>query len=252
MIGDTPTSRHLARACISLEMGVMMLSDGLTPSLSLEAGFVPCASLDELLSRADVLSLHPDGDTAMPHLGASEFDRLGANGTLLTLNGATHFDVTAAHERVAAGAMRIGLAGHDPEETDVASLEALPGTLATQLRASDTLEARTSAAEEVLRIVHAYLLDSPLPHALNVLERPDAAAILTVRHRTAHGMLAHVLSVLDDEEIRVVAVHSTPFQGGEAAATFIHLEAVPGATIIEQIQQRDAIFDVDLVTHMSV
>lgn len=110
LVGLGAVGRHAARLLNAFGATVLYVKPNRLPADEEGALGVTFAELDELLARADILSLHArlrDG-VAAP-IGAEQLDRLRAGALVVNTGDGRHLDLDALLERVRAGRLAAGL-----------------------------------------------------------------------------------------------------------------------------------------------
>ena len=159
LIGAGDIGRRVIRRAVGFSMKVLAHDPYLPPEAIIASGAQP-VSLDELLSRADYLSLHarpnPDG-TAL--LGKAEFEKIRPGAILVNTARGALLDETALAEALASG--RLGGAGLDVLQQEPVSpdhpLLALPNVLVTPHIAGYSSDMGRRAAEMIVEDVRKVL-----------------------------------------------------------------------------------------------
>jgi D-3-phosphoglycerate dehydrogenase len=175
-------------------------------------------SLEELLARADVVSLHVDGRAENRNLiGREELGWMKPGAILLNLSRGHVVDVEALAEAIRSG--RIGGAGVDvfPEEPEsntepfTSPLQGLPNVILTPHVGGSTEEAQEAiadfAAERLLGFLHRG--DTTFSVNLPNVQLPEvrgAHRFLHI-HRNQPGVLAAVNGVLAGRGLNILAQH---------------------------------------------
>jgi D-3-phosphoglycerate dehydrogenase len=177
-----------------------------------------CRTLDELLSQADIVSLHVDGrtsNTAM--IGARELARMKPGALLLNLSRGHVVDVPALAQALKAG--RIGGAGVDvfPEEPEAngqpfaTELAGLPNVILSPHVGGSTEEAQAAigefASERLLSFLHRG--DTTFSVNLPNVQLPEVGGAhrLLHIHRNRPGVLAGINRALAEGGLNILAQH---------------------------------------------
>jgi len=174
-----------------------------------------CESMKELLSIADVISLHVDGRPENQKLiNASAFDQMKEGSILLNLSRGSVVDIQALKENVEKGKIRgaaIDVFPEEPksnEEEFVSELRGLPNVILTPHIGGSTQEAQENIADFVPNKIIQYVNTGSTTNSVNFpnLQLP----LLKNAHRLMHihlnkpGILAKISQILAEHDINVV------------------------------------------------
>ncbi len=175
----------------------------------------PCESLHDLLTKADVVSLHVDGrpqNTAL--IGAEELAMMKPGSILLNLSRGHVVDVEALAQalrsRHLAGAA-VDVFPYEPRRNDepfVSPLQGLPNVILTPHIGGSTLEAQESIATFVPQKLMDYInsgdsyLSVNFP-AVQLSQVQNAHRLLHIHHNVP-GILAKINSVLASHRINII------------------------------------------------
>ncbi|MHB8631060.1 MAG: phosphoglycerate dehydrogenase [Candidatus Limnocylindria bacterium] len=176
----------------------------------------PLPSLEELLARADVVTLHvPDTKATAGLIGAEQLARMRPGAHLINASRGTVVDLAALADALRAG--RIAGAAVDvfpvePETTDAefeSPLRGLDNVILTPHVAGSTVEAQQSIGTEVAAKLIKYSDNGSSLTAVNfpevaLPEHRDMHRLLHI-HENRPGMLAAVNSVLSASNINVAS-----------------------------------------------
>jgi D-3-phosphoglycerate dehydrogenase len=177
-----------------------------------------CASLKELLKRADIVSVHVDGNPRNHRLfGADEFRSMKDGALFLNLSRGFVVDVEALAQAVKSG--KIGGAAVDvfPEEPAGNGVEfdsplaGLPNVLLTPHIGGSTREAQRNIAEFVTRALISFLNTGNSFGSINFpgVQLPDlrrAHRFIHI-HRNEPGVLAAINAVMAEHRINILGQH---------------------------------------------
>lgn len=213
------------------------------------------ASLDELLSSCDVVSVHCPYGKATHHLiGARELGLLRDGAMLIHTARGGVVDDDALREAVASGRIRAGLDVFEDEpaggEAEFSSpLRELPAIYGTPHVGASTDQAAAAIGAETVRIIQDYAVHGTVPNVVNVASARPTRHALVVRHRDEVGVLASVLQSLRAESLSVKEMQNVIFAGGDApgaACATIVTERAPSNALLESLRAADNILAVDL------
>lgn len=129
----------------------------------------------------------------------------------------------------------------DPEFSD--PIGAHPNVYGTHHIGASTVEATEAVAEEVARIVGAYVLGRVIPNCVNLARRTEATHTLVVRHSDRVGVLAGVLDALRKAGLNVQEMQNILFSGSAAGCARIDVIGEISDETLAIIREDDSIFD---------
>src|SRR5690606_4535466 len=172
------------------------------------------ASLDELLQRADVVTLHvPQTAQTANMIGAGQLARMRAGSVLINASRGTVVDIDALAASLQAGHLAgaaIDVFPHEPKANDERFESALIGmenvTLTPQV-AGSTLEAQDNIGIEVAAKLVRYSDNGSTLSAVNfpeatLPEHPHSRRLLHI-HRNMPGMLSRINEVFYRENVNI-------------------------------------------------
>ena len=212
------------------------------------------SSPEELVSRADVISVH---------LALTKDTRGFVNAALLKhAKKGAYFINTARAEVVDQAALiaaakekglRLGLdvfanepsAASGPFDDPIVSDPLVYGT--HHIGAS-TDQAQEAIAAETVRIIRTFKDTGKVPNVVNLAKLTPATHMLVVRHRDKPGVLAHVFEYLRVAQLNVQETENIIFDGAQAAVARINLDGAPSVRALDAMQSGNAdILDLQLV-----
>lgn len=174
-----------------------------------------CNSMEELLSTADIISLHLDGRPENKNLiGPKEFDMMKNGVVFINLSRGHIVDINALKDNIVKGKI-IGAAvdvyPHEPIDSDeefVSPLRGLPNTLLTPHIGGSTKEAQENIAEFVPGKIMEYINTGSTFNSVNfpelqLPELKDAHRLIHV-HDNIPGVIAKINNILADHNINIV------------------------------------------------
>jgi D-3-phosphoglycerate dehydrogenase len=207
-------------------------------------GVKRAASLLELASRVDILSLHLPLTAETRGLVSREvLGALRPGAMLVNTARAELVDQAALLELARAGRLRVGtdvFAGEPSagQAAFVSELGQLPGVYGTHHVGASTAQAQDAIAAETVRILGCFVRDGTIPNCVNLARTSPAKARLLVRHHDRVGVLANVLGAIREAGINVEEVQNTVFEGAAAACCAIQLDERPSLALLELIRSR--------------
>jgi D-3-phosphoglycerate dehydrogenase len=250
--------RDVAHRARAFGLTPIAWSRSLTPARAAELGVGHAASIDELASRSQILTLHLALTDRTRHIvNRRVLDLLPDRAMLINTARADLVDQEALGAAVEKRGLRAGLDVF-PEEPRMN--RSFPGAevfrsypsgglvYGTPHIAAATDQAQLAIATETVRIVRSFLLEARVPNVVNVSSSTAARFQLVIRMMDKVGTFAHVLAVLKRHGINVEEVTNTVFEGGVAACAKLRLLLRPTESCLAEIKAFDEVLHVDLVT----
>jgi D-3-phosphoglycerate dehydrogenase len=209
----------------------------------------------EVAERCDVLSVHlaltPE---TRGFVNASIIDTLKPGSYFINTARGEVVDYAALADAVRKRHVRVGLdvfavepSGSTGPFTD--PIVSLPGVYGTHHIGASTDQAQEAIAAETVRIVAAYKYTGKVPNVVNLSKKTAATHVLVVRHRDRPGVLAHVFDLLRNASINVQETENVIFEGAQAAAARVNLDAAPSDALLQEMYKGNSdILDLHLVT----
>jgi len=235
--------REVAARGRAFDMEVVAWSPSLTAERAAEAGVVRVASLRELASRSDVVSVHLAlTKETRGVLGGAFFDAMRPGALFVNTSRGETVNAAALKEAIATKGIRTGLDVYEREPSGGTGafedeVGRMPGVVGTHHVGASTEQAQNAIASEVVRIVAAFKATGEVPNAVNLCERSPARWLLTVRHRDRVGVLAHVFGALREAGINVQRTENVVFEGAEAASARIQLDSEPTRALLAKVAE---------------
>jgi D-3-phosphoglycerate dehydrogenase len=250
--------REVAARARCFGLNLVAWSRSLTPARASELGIAHAASLEELASRSQILSLH----LALTERTRQVMNRrivgfLPDRAMVINTARADLVDNEALLEAVEKRGVRVAFDVY-AEEPRGSRTFALPqifqsyasGGLVygTPHIAAATDQAQLAIATETVRIIRSFLLEATVPNIVNVLSLSASRFQLVIRMLDKVGTFANVLAVLKRHGINVEEVSNTVFDGGVAACAKLRLLQRPTEACLAEIKAFDEVLHLDLVT----
>lgn len=235
--------REVAARGRAFDMEVVAWSPSLSAERAAEAGVVRVASLRELASRSDVVSVHLAlTKETRGVLGGAFFDAMRPGALFVNTSRGETVNAAALREAIATKGIRAGLDVFEREPSGGTGafddeVGRLPGVVGTHHVGASTEQAQNAIAAEVVRIVAAFKASGEVPNAVNLCGRSPARWLLTVRHRDRVGVLAHVFGALREAGINVQQTENVVFDGAEAASARIQLDSEPTRSLLAKVAE---------------
>lgn len=174
-----------------------------------------CESLKELLTQADIISLHVDGREENNHLiGREEFALMKDGVVFLNLARGKVVVVEALQEAIAQGKVRGAALDVFPQEPKsnqeefISPIRGAANTMLTPHIGGSTLEAQFNIANFVPTQIISYINTGSTAQSVNFpqlqLPRQGTAHRLLHIHHNTPGILARINAVLSDHQVNIV------------------------------------------------
>ncbi len=231
-----------AKAC-GMHLEAWSRSLGAERAAELGVGF--CATLQELVARCDVISVHLALNENTRGIVSSELiDRMRPGTVFINTARAEVVDEEALLTAVQAGKLRVGLdVFADEPESKSGSVDtpwsAVDGAYITHHVGASTQQAQNAVADETIGIIRDYLRSGRVRNWVNRCLFTEARWQLVVRHYDRPGVLANVMTTLKDGEINAEEIENVIFDGRKAACCVIQLDDKPTDAMLEQIRSRE-------------
>lgn len=172
-------------------------------------------SLHDVLSQADVVSLHVDGRASNENLiGAAEFEKMKDGAVFINLSRGHVVDIGALREAIETRKIRgaaVDVFPEEPKNNDdpfLSQLQGLPNTLLTPHIGGSTEEAQENIAEFVPNKIIDYINSGSTANSVNfpnltLPELRDAHRFIHI-HKNEPGVLAKINRILADHKINIV------------------------------------------------
>lgn len=232
--------------------GVRLLawSRSLTPEKAEALGVEYRATLNELASECDVLSLHLAlSKETRGLLGEEFFAAVQPGAFLINTCRAEVVDQAALLQAMDSKGVRVGtdVFEGEPGGKDGEFLSPLaqhPNCYGSHHVGASTDQAELETGMEVERICAAFMNGQPIPNCVNLRKGPAAGYALTVRHQDRVGVLAGVLGVLREGGTNVQEMENQIFSGKGAASARIIVEEPVSDAALEALRQVDGVLHV--------
>jgi D-3-phosphoglycerate dehydrogenase len=233
--------RGVAARAKAFEMSVTAWSARLTREAASAAGVGFAATLDELASTSDAVSVHlPQTKETKGLFGASFFAALKPGAAFVNTSRGGLVDHAALEAAMKTRGLRVGLDVFDGEPSEGKTswelpLARTPGFVGTHHIGASTEQAQNAIAGETVRICREFVATGNAPNVVNVARHGAAHHQLIVRHYDRVGVLAAVLGLIKNHGINVEEMSNTIFQGGKAAVAALQLSVAPPEGLVRDI-----------------
>ncbi len=249
--------REVAVRARAFGLHVAAWSRGLTPAKAADLGVVYAASIDELASKSDILTVHlPITERTRHIVNKRVLDLLPKRAILLNAARADLVDYVALEEAVKTRGLRAGVDVYPDEpkgKREYASNLFAPATASsgfiygTPHMAASTDQAQLAIASETVRVIRSFLLKGDVPNVVNVSSASSARFQIVIRMVDKVGTFANVLSVIKRHGINVEEVTNTVFEGGVASCAKLRVVSRPSEACLQEIRAFDEVLHVDVV-----
>jgi D-3-phosphoglycerate dehydrogenase len=254
VIGTGAIGREVIKRAKAFDMSVVAWSRSLTEDEAKALGVSRALTIDELLGKCDVISLHVALTPETEHLLSAERIAKLRPGTIIlnTARGGV-IDTVALADALRRGRVRAGLDVYENEPAEghgkfVNILAGAPNWVGTHHIGASTDQAQRATADETVRIIETYVRTGNIENCVNFAKETPAEYELIIRHYDKIGVLTHILSDLRESKINVHEVHNIIFEGTKAAVARIQLDRIPPQeTFSKMAARKDEIIHVKLM-----
>lgn len=207
---------------------------------------------DELLSTADVVSLHvPRAENTVGMVNRDFLSRMQTGAILLNTARGDLIDPDALIEAMDGRGIRAGLdvwpnepAGGARDWTSPLSTH--PNVVGSHHIGASTTQAQTAIAAGTIAVIEAYLRGR-VSNCVNLIEEPLGEFVLTVRHLDKVGVLAKIFETLRGADVNVQQMENQVFMGSVAAVASINLDLEPPQETIDAMLGDDDVLALSIV-----
>lgn len=254
VIGTGAIGREVIKRARAFDMSVIAWSRSFTDDEAEELGVSRALTIDELLSKCDIVSLHVALTPETVHLlSADRISKLRSGAIILNTARGAVVDTVALAEALRNGRVRAGLDVYEGEPSEgegkfVNPLSGVPNWVGTHHIGASTDQAQRATADETVRIIDAYVKTGNIENCVNFAKETPAEYELIIRHYDKIGVLTRILNDLRESKINVHEVHNIIFEGSKAAVARIQLDTIPPPETFSRIVARkDEIIQMKLV-----
>lgn len=254
VIGTGAIGREVIKRAKAFDMPVAAWSRSLSNERAAELGVTRAATIDELIEKSDIISLHVALTQETTHLlSAGRIAKLRAGAIILNTSRGAIIDYAALGEALKSGRVRAGLDVYESEPGEgkgefASVLAAVPNWVGTHHIGASTTQAQVATAGETVRIIEKYVKTGIVENCVNFAKETPAVFELIVRHYDRIGVLTRILTELRESKISVHEVHNRIFEGAKAAVAHIQLDPYPPQATLDRISARkDEIINLKVV-----
>jgi len=251
ILGYGPVGRLVARRAHALDMRVVAWSPSL-PACPPDSHVEFCNWPRELARVADVITVHALSDDDRAVLVDAEFlERMSVGAYLVHVGHPGAVDEAALATAITQRQLRVAL---DVFISEPAAEQArfrsrlceMPNVIGTQHIGPLTEQARQATADEVVRIVRAFVVSGDVVNCLNVCDRSPATWQLVLRVRDQVGVMASILEAVRADGINAEEITSRVFSGAKAAWCTIAMDERPSTEALEAIRALPDVLHLEL------
>ncbi len=254
VIGIGAVGREVIKRAKAFDMSIVAWSRSLTDETAKALGVIRANSIDELLKRCDIVSLHvPLTHETKNLLSAERISELKPNAIILNTARGGLIDTNALVKVLRSGNIRAGLDVYEGEPVEgrgefVNALSGVPNWVGTHHIGASTDQAQRATADETVRIIATFAKTGNVENCVNFAKQTPAEYELIVRHYDRIGVLTRILNDLREAKMNVHEVHNVIFEGAKAAVARIQLDAYPPEQTLRKMTARtDEIINLKLV-----
>jgi len=253
VIGTGAIGREVIKRAKAFDMSVVAWSRSLNDGEAEELGVIRAQTIDELLSKCDIVSLHVALTPETEHLlSADRISKLRSGAIILNTARGAIVDTAALAEALRNGRVRAGLDVYEGEPAQgqgkfVNMLSGVPNWVGTHHIGASTDQAQRATADETVRIIDAYVKTGNIENCVNFARETPAEYELIIRHYDKIGVLTRILNDLRESKVNVHEVHNIIFDGSKAAVARIQLDTIPPQETFSRIASRK-----DEIIHMKL
>lgn len=254
IIGLGPVGQEVAKRGLAFGMHVIAWSRHITEARCDALGIDLCANLVNLAKLSDVVSLNvPQSAETADMIGEKFFTAMRPGAILVNTSRPGAVDEAALLKAVRTKGLRVGCdswedapAGDDGVFAGPLGRE--PGVIGTHGVAACTEQAMGAIADEVVRIVTAWINDFDMPGCVNIAQSTGASTMLCVRHLNIPGVFAQVFTALGGAGINVEGMDNIVYEGGHAAVARMQLARRPDADVLAALRACNGVLAVNVNT----
>lgn len=252
--------REVAARAKAFGLHAIGWSRSLTPARAQELGIGHAATLEELASRSDILTVHLAlNERTRQIVGRKIFELLPKRAMFINCARPDLVDYQAMRDAIVQRGLRaaIDVVPNEPRGTKEISPELFNLTPATSTGgflyatphiAASTDQGQLAIATETVRVIRSFLLEGTVPNVQNVLNLSSARFQMIIRMVDKVGTFANVLAVIKRHAINVEEVTNTVFDGGGASCAKLRVVSRPSEACIQEIRAFEEVLHVDIVT----
>lgn len=244
VIGVGQIGKEVISRAKAFGLNIVAWSRSLTNEKAEKLGVKYAATIEELVSQSDIVSVHLALKPETKKIISKEvLGKMKPNAIFLNTSRWEVVDEEALYEAAKAGKIRVGLDVFSGEPEDKTSpftnkLGLLPNVYGTHHIGASTEQAQNAIADEVVAIIKQYKERGTVKNWVNKAKATAAKYQLVIRHYDKPGVLANVFNSLKTESINIQEVENLIFEGTETAVCSLKLESKPSDYTLDSIRAR--------------
>ncbi|MBL7663358.1 hydroxyacid dehydrogenase [bacterium] len=246
IVGFGHIGQEVAMRAKAFEMDVLVSSRSLTEAAAKTLGIRRAGSLQELVTMADIISLHVAYTPETKGMCNQEFFSWMKEGAIFI--NTSRGEIVEEEALIKACETKRIRAGLDVflKEPEVgqqdwkSTLASHPQVVGTHHIAASTEQAEAAIGAEVIRLIREFNATGNIETCVNLDPHAPATHLLSVRHLNRVGVLARVLDILQRAGINVLDMENRIFSGDDAAVALIRLGSPAEAAVITELQDCSA------------
>src|SRR3972149_9743522 len=254
VVGTGQIGSELIKRAKASGLTIIAWSRSLTDKKAEEIEIERAASLEELFSSSDIISVHLAQTAETKKIISKELiSKLKKGAYFINTARAGVVDETALIEAAKSGIIFLGLDvfNNEPEgkEGELSTpIRELPNVYLTHHIGASTEQAQNAVAEETCNIIADYVNAGVIRNWVNRIKQSPAKYQLVVRHYDKPGVLARVLRLLSEEKINAQEMENVIFDDALTACCTIKLDSQPTEKTIKEIESaKEEIINLTLI-----
>jgi len=254
VVGTGQIGSELIKRAKAFGLNIIAWSRSLTDKKAEEIEIERAASLEELFSSSDIISVHLAQTAETKKIISKELiSKLKKGAYFINTARAGVVDETALIEAAKSGNIFLGLDvfNNEPEgkEGELSTpIRELPNVYLTHHIGASTEQAQNAVAEETCNIIADYVKVGAIKNWVNRIKQSPAKYQLVVRHYDKPGVLARVLRLLSEEKINAQEMENVIFDDALTACCTIKLDSQPTEKTIKEIESaKEEIINLTLI-----
>ncbi|OGV27373.1 MAG: phosphoglycerate dehydrogenase [Ignavibacteria bacterium RIFOXYA2_FULL_37_17] len=254
VVGTGQIGSELIKRAKAFGLNIIAWSRSLTDKKAEEMEIERAASLEELFSSSDIISVHLAQTAETKKIISKELiSKLKKGAYFINTARAGVVDETALIEAAKSGNIFLGLDvfNNEPEgkEGELSTpIRELPNVYLTHHIGASTEQAQNAVAEETCNIIADYVNAGVIRNWVNRIKQSPAKYQLVVRHYDKPGVLARVLRLLSEEKINAQEMENVIFDDALTACCTIKLDSQPTEKTIKEIESaKEEIINLTLI-----
>ncbi len=205
--------------------------------------------LDQLVSEADIVSLHvPGGDSTKSLVDRQFLNQMKPDSILINTTRGEVVDEKALIAAMDEKGIRAGLDVFRNEPASgtgefTSALAAHPNVVGTHHIGASTQQAQDATSAGTVEVIEAYRNGDPI-NCVNVVRTRVGSATITIRHFDRVGVLAASLELLRQADINVQTMENKVFQGSNAAMAIIDVSGTVTEDLTRDLAGLDNVIQV--------